>query len=357
LPSNKAPILEQYKDFAASLGRRVLRHGEKLASSGALLDTPDFYQGDVAFISLNYDPIALWIQFVANRELNSMSKVSLGAEKIPLKLFHDSGHLIPSRRIKGKADRPWYPMNEASAQRLNEVGPSPYRVRLTKFLFPHGCLCWRECPDCGKLSSYYGDDWDLNSTGLFPPPPLKVFDPLACHVRIERKERDQRERGAIDARACLHCETLTYAQNTQMVMQSSFKSQPPSFIEEIQRDLRAVAMKADHIIFMGYSLPLDDVSYRAFFSARCQRYRTGGTPVYCTVVGKDEHHPGWYEPANIDKKLLENNGAVKTAIDIFGPNNVRFFGGGIPNVFSKAGLANDDALEYLLNWPSAASTK
>lgn len=350
---DKRHILEQYKDFATCLGRRVLRQGEELANDGIKSDTPDFYHGDVAFVSLNYDPIALWIQFLANRELNKRPEVLLGTDKIPVQLFHDSGHLIPSRRIEGNAANwPWYPMNEASAQRLNEADSKSSRVRLTKFLFPHGCLCWRECPDCGKLSSYYGDEWSLQSVGLFLPPPLQAFESHACPDRITGKEKEERKRGAIDARACLHCGTLNFAYNTQMVMQSSFKAQPPSFIDEIQRDLRAVAMKADHVIFMGYSLPLDDVTYRAFFSARCQRQWMGETPVRCTVVGKDDERPGWYGPTNLGD-LIENNDTVKAAVDIFGQENVRFFGGGIPNVFLDAGAVSETAVENLLNWPGA----
>lgn len=348
----KPHVLEQYQDFATLLGRRVLRRGEALASAGTELDTPEFYQTDVAFVSLNYDPIALWVQFLANRALNKKGETRLGGDGTPLELFHDSGHLIPSRRIVGQAaDWPWYPMNEATAQRLNELGPGSPKVRLTKFLFPHGCLCWRECPDCGKLSSYYGDEWSLQSAGLFLPPPLKAFESEACPDRIDGPEQKQREGGAIDARACLHCGTLTFAHHTQMVMQSSFKAQPPSFIEEIQRDLRAVAMKADHVIFMGYSLPLDDVTYRAFFSARCQRQKFGGAPVYCTVVGKSDTYPDWYEPASLSSELVEDNSTVRAAIDIFGRNNVRFFGGGVPDVFLEAGVASEAALERLLNWP------
>jgi hypothetical protein len=47
-------------------GRRALRHGLKLASDGRRLDSPEFYQGEVGLVSLNYDPIGLWIQFIAN---------------------------------------------------------------------------------------------------------------------------------------------------------------------------------------------------------------------------------------------------------------------------------------------------
>ncbi len=129
-------------------------------------------------------------------------------------------------------------MNEAAAQRLNEKEEIGARIRLTKFLFPHGSLCWRECPDCRKLSAYHGDKWELPTSGLFPPPPLRAFDVTTIPNWLGKDELAERTIGAVDACACLHCGTLTYVQHTQTVMQSSFKSAPPSFIEEIQRELR-----------------------------------------------------------------------------------------------------------------------
>ena len=261
----KRDILKHYHDFAVILGRRMQRKGVELAGQYRL-DQPGFYLGDVGFVSLNYDPIALWVQFIANRELNNSAGVPhIRSPAVPLQIFHDFGQLIPARRIgRPEADRPWYWMNEAATQRINEQTVSDSRVRLTKFLFPHGCLCWRECPDCRKLSAYYGDKWCLDAPGLVPPPPLRAFEKESCPAWINGKEYELRNEGAIDARACLHCGTLTYAHHTQTVMQSSFKSPPPSFIEEIKRDLRATTMQATHIIFMGYSLPPDDVDYRAF---------------------------------------------------------------------------------------------
>lgn len=350
---SKRDLLNKYHDFAILLGQRMQNQGLKLAQ----FDQPEFYQTDVGFVSLNYDPIALWVQFNANRKLNKSASVPhVSSPSVPLHLFHDFGHLIPARRIgRGEADWPWYPMNEAAAQRLNEQQTSDSRVRLTKFLFPHGCLCWRECPDCGKLSAYHGDQWGFDAPGLFPPPPLRAFDKGACPEWITGKERVQRERGKIDARQCLHCGTLTYAQHTQAVMQSSFKPRLPSFIEEIQRDLRATTMQANHIIFMGYSLPLDDVTYRAFFSARRQRgekSRNGSARVHCTVVDKSDSDPGWYRPIELKTKIqnFREDHPARAACDIFGEQNVRFFGGGIPDVFLEGDQATDAALERLLNW-------
>jgi hypothetical protein len=358
--ATKRESLEKYRDFAIELGRRALRHGLNLAADACRLDAPEFYQGDVGFVSLNYDPIGLWIQFIANRELNRSGAVPhIGTPAEPLHLYHDFGHLIPARRIeREEASRPWYPLNEAAAQRLNEQEyPSGYRVRLTKFLFPHGCLCWRECPDCGKLSAYHGHQWELYASGLFPPPPLRAFDTSACPSWIRGEERKERERGRVDVRACLHCETLTYAHHTQVVMQSSFKSQPPSFIEEIQRELQATAMGASHIIFMGYSLPPDDVRYRAFFSARRLRgeRQVGGQPVRCTVVDKNQSNPDWYGPAALKSLDYLTLPVIEAARDIFGEKNIRFYGGGIPNVFlDGGGQATADKLEQLLDWYSTA---
>jgi len=344
--------LEKYRTFALALGRRVLRQGLSLAHDGEQLDDPRFYLDDVAFVSLNYDPLLLWVQWIANSELNHSDAVPhIGSPPTPLHIFNDFGHLIPSRSIaKRRSDFPWYPMNEAAVQRLNEFNPCERaKVRLTKVLFPHGCLCWRECPDCGKLSAYHGDEWNLASTGLLPPPPLLAFNVETCSDRVLNPEKDAREEGKVDARACLHCGTLNFAYHTQVVMQSSFKARPPSFIEEIQRDLRAMIMRATHIIFMGYSLPPDDVTYRALFAARSQRERSE-QKVKCTVVNRDDDNPGWYGPSELRSLRLRKTDTVHAAHEVFGKETVRFYGGGIPDVFLDGGQATEAKLDKLLTW-------
>lgn len=135
-------------------------------------------------------------------------------------------------------------------------------------------------------------------------------------------------------------------------MQSSFKPRPPSFIEEIERDLRATTMRADHVIFMGYSLPVDDVTYRAFFSARCQR--SGLDEVRCTVVDKDAGDLAWCGPDELKRKIaagdLKESSPARVALDIFGEDNVRLYTGGIPGVFLDQGKATAAKLHRLLTW-------
>ena len=358
----KKDVLKHYYDFAKELGRRMQQRGRELAGS-TRFDSRDFYMGDVGFVSLNYDPIALWCQFVANRDLNRCAGVPhIDCPASRLQIFHDLGHFVAGARVEIREDRdpetPWHPMNETSAQRLNDPDHgSSDRIRISKFLFPHGCLWWRECPDCGKLSSYMGDEWEWDSPTLIPPPPLSAFvRDVEFQSRFD-EERESWDQGEIDARACVHCQTLTYAHHTQTLMQSNFKGPPPPFLEEIKRDLRVAVQNADHIVLMGYSLPPDDVDYRAFLAAR--RPHAGGR-VKCSVVVGTNYGPQWFHHREWSSMLRDMDegkdegkaprATLEAARDLFGEENVRFYGGGIPNVFLDGDRVTDSAVNKLLTW-------
>ena len=349
--------LELHYDFAVALGRRMQRRGLELAGQ-VPYDDRRFYMGDVGFACFNWDPIALWCQFVANRNLNrSPSVPHVGSPACKLQVYHDLGHFVAGRRVKDRergSDTPWHPMNESSALRLNDPDHgSSDRIRISKFLLPHGCLWWRECPDCGKLSSYMGDAWEWDSPTLIPPPPFKAFVRDEIFDRRRPEEYKAWDEGAVDARACVHCETLTYAHHTQTIMQSSFKSPPPPFLDEIKRDLRVAVQEADHIVLMGYALPPDDVDYRAFLAARRRRTED---PVRCSVVVGKDCGRRWFGPSAWPAMLgcmpdgLPPRTTLEAARDLFGEANVRFYGGGIPEVFLDGGRVTDAAVNKLLTW-------
>ncbi|MDE0363760.1 MAG: hypothetical protein OXI74_21490, partial [Rhodospirillaceae bacterium] len=236
-----------------------------------------------------------------------------------------------------------FPMNESAAQRLNDChhGSSDL-ILLSKFLLPHGCLWWRECPSCGKLSSYQSDTWDLDSLTLIPPPPLRAFVKESDRTQ-RKKERDAWEKGEVDVRECVHCETLTYAHHTPIRMQSNFKGAAPPFLAELERDLRVLVESANHVVLMGYSLPPDDVDYRAFFSARRRGH------VRCSVVVGKDGDRRWISPDDGPS----DQPALNAACEIFGRKNVRYYGAGIPNVFMDGNRVTDDAVDLLLNWTAA----
>lgn len=336
--------LSLYYDFAVSLSRRMQRRGVALA--GERFELPDFYLGDLSFVSMNYDPVGLWCQMIANRDMNRAATVPhVGTPARKLQIFLDQAHFVAGYRVS-KPGEIWHSMNEPAVQRLNEVGEG---IRVTKFVLPHGCICWRECPNCGKLSNYLGNRWELKSHTLIPPPPLRAFQPDLGLEDALGKEREAWRNGEVDARACVHCETLTHAHHTSTVVQSNFKARPPSFIEEMQRDLRVVLKKAQHIVLLGYSLPSDDVEYRALLAAH--RQGSASEVVRCTVVDKQEGYARWIGPAELRKNRdLQKETAVGAAQDLFGRDNVRFYGGGIPEVFSEGGVVTDQAVERIFNW-------
>ena len=351
----KRRLMEQHFRFAYKLGQRSQRRALGLTHGATptrwFYMSREFYLGNVSFVSMNYDSLALWCQWLANRDLNQSSTVPhVGVPARSVQLFHDYGHFVPAYRVGDTSSErtPRFPMNESVAQRLNDChhGASQ-RILLNKFLFPHGCLWWRECPSCGKLSSYQSETWEFDSPTLIPPPPLKAF---VLHGGAHRrgKERDAWERGDVDARECVHCGTLTYAHHTPIRMQSNFKGAPPSFLAEIERDLRVLTQEANHVVFMGYSLPADDVDYRAFFAARRRRSEADGdgASVKCSVVVRTDGDHRWLGPAD----LPSDNDTVDAACDVFGKGNVRYYGGGIPGVFMDGHVVTDAAVGRLLNW-------
>ena len=133
----------------------------------------DFIQGDVSVVSMNWDPVGLWAQILANRSLNQALNVPhVGCPAYRLQLYHDLGYFVAGPRVdKGHPGCVWQPMNVSSARQLNDrTHGANLRIRVSKYLFPHGCLWWRECPNCGKLSSYIGDKWEMSSESLSPRP-------------------------------------------------------------------------------------------------------------------------------------------------------------------------------------------
>ena len=359
--------LDHHYEFAWRLGRRMQDRGVQLAADCQPIEfqTQKFYLGDVGFVSLNYDPIALWCQFVANRQLNTDLTVPyVGAPASKLQIFHDLGYIVATARVINRA-KPldlfqtlWHPMNESAAARLNDPDHGATdRIRITKFLLPHGCLWWRECPSCGKLSSYMGDTWKLDSATLIPPPPLRAFTYGGQFRYRFQKEEAKWDEGEVDARACMHCQELTYAHHTVTRMQSNFKERPPPFLDQIERDSRVLVQDANHIILMGYSLPPDDVDYRAFFAVRRKRK----DDVKCTVVGLERcerrRQLRWFPPAEIERRMSHMDDqtgppftTLKAAIDIFGERNVRYYDGGVPDVFLEGGAVTESAVNELLTW-------
>jgi hypothetical protein len=129
-----------------------------------------------------------------------------------------------------------------------EGGTAPTAAERPKLLKLHGSLSWRYCPRCQRL----------------------VIDPLH-HVAGEREER------ATCLCTCRFSELIV----------------TPGFVREyrnvhlltIWREALLTLARAREWVFVGYSLPADDVGIRTLLlKARCVRHDLGGAPPEVTVV-------------------------------------------------------------------------
>lgn len=342
-------IYKQYYQFAKILAKLMTEEGLEKKNDYAI-NNREFYLFSYAVISMNWDPLLLWLIFNAHKEANdSKLRPYIGTPPQPMKLFNDLAHFMAVRAVDGVTPEAWFPMNETAVQRLNDPAHSTgRRVRIGKFYFPHGCHGFRECPKCGKLTFYLGNEWDIFSESLFPPQILPSLSPQKARSFEEQEAINE---GVYDAVQCTHCGTITEAHHTPIIVQTNFKGANPSFIEEIQIDMKVAIEKADHLIFAGYSLPNDDFIYRSILAAR---RKMGDKPVKCSVIGWDKQGSDkWLEGKELDTYLQSHKelnfaGTCQRVIDIFGKENVRGYNAGFPQVFLKKDRADKEKLRELL---------
>lgn len=347
---NKEPELQQYRSFCEHLSREMQKEAKQLELAGHPLNERSFFLFSHAFISMNWDPVLMWLKHNAHKELNGSWQASNWRRRpAKLQLMDDLIHFQAVRQVDDQTNPGvLYPCNEAVVQRINRTTTESARIlRVCRYYYPHGCLSWRECPNCGKLMSSIGDDWNPFSETLIPPPPLPslVSSELRAWADFWRSEEEKNceKSGKPDVLQCPFCSEITETRHTPLIMQSSLKGEHPPYIEEIQRDMRVLLENAHHIVLLGYSLPKDDFIYRAVLSARKNE------KVKCSIVNYDKEVVAavgnkWFEGSEV-KKMMEKAPAptkgnpqlwrdtVKQAASLFGEENVRINLSGVPGVF------------------------
>ena len=320
----------------------------------------DYYLFPYSIISLNYDPIWLWLYFVNQKKANENSRY-VGAPAKPIKLFNDFGTFMGIREIcHTDSVFPRYPFNESVVQRINDPNHISDRVvRLGKFYFPHCCCCIRECRNCGKMIMALGESFDLFSESVLPNPIIPAFQKSKARSDREKKAFEE---GRPDAIECPFCGNLTYASDNPLIMQTSFKGNHPPFIEEIQREAKVSLENADHIVMLGYSIPQDDIVWRTIISTRKARlHKSGNKKLLCSIITgyggpnrwiaeKEEIQALIDECKNDeDKSTKYSIETVKQAISIFGIDNIRIYIGGIPDFWSNYKGSLEERAKDMIN--------
>jgi hypothetical protein len=357
-------LLQPYKQFAESLARLMQEEGLQRELQGAEPNYRRYYLFGYSLVSMNWDPILIWLVFNAHNEANhNWPMVSVGQPSRPQKLFNDLAYMVAVREIGDEELDIWYMMNESTAQRLNDSKHLGDRyVRTGKFYFPHGSFNLRECPNCGKMNAYLGDELTLISRSLFPPLPFPGWtkDGHRGDWHRARSEQEKRswEKGDM-ALQCVYCGSMMGFEQISLLMQTNFKGLMSPYLEETQRELRAALENAQHIVLMGYSLPKDDVFYRSVLAARLGNPpERSKEPLYVSLVGYQDRAPDrWLEDQEIEQAFPLDCDLVRIYRDLSnivagGDHNrvrVRAYGRGVPDVFSRGrGRVDDDRVRDLL---------
>lgn len=352
----KSDEFNLYKNFISAFDRLMQNEGMKFYQQKKSVNSRDFYLFSTSFVSFNFEMVFPWIFMNSYRELNHRPPY---IQDHPLKLWLDYGVEHRGRKIVDGKITPTLEFTESVASRENEddhIG-TPLN-RAGKFYFAHGSSAWRECPVCGRMTFYNGNNhWEYKSKSLIPNFPIPLFDADKTESKeFTPQENEWRKNLKYDSLQCMHCGTETKALDAPMIMQSLYKPTPTSFLEEIQRNVKLSLQKARHIILFGYQLPPDDTIWRhAFAEAVCSR-KDSDDAAYCSVIVGHKGEQCWlygnelltYVNAHLKDDDATSWGvlAIQNAIAIFGEKNVRAYTGGIPQVFGNCTEADVRELFY-----------
>ncbi|MBR3072826.1 hypothetical protein [Fibrobacter sp.] len=360
-----AEQFQKYVAFNETVAKIMQKEGRQFADKYGDFTKPAFYNFSNAIITLNFETVFLWLLFNANRKVNSNGfYLPQTSQKMEQWLFF--GVSGKSRKISDKSearsvDKFSYSQDETSVFRNNECRVSGSPIwRIGSFFFAHGCCNWRECPSCGRMMYYLGDEWGYNSKHLNPPFPVPLFENVDFN-RTE-KEKEWKKRLRYDSLECISCSAETIASDAPMIMQTMIKGMPTSFLDEVQRESRVLLRKARHIVLFGYQLPPDDVLWQEAFSEAVRCRKGTDDEAFCTVVvgylGEKRWIQGDEMMAFVKKHRYSSDAAslgvkaIINAVAIFGENRVRAYCGGIPDVWGNASESEVREILYpsWVNW-------
>ncbi|EFG88963.1 hypothetical protein CLCAR_1307 [Clostridium carboxidivorans P7] len=338
--------LDPYYQFTKILTDIMKEEGDIFDRRGYERDTRRFYLYSYAIISFNWDPVILWNIFNSHKEQNDNSYYL--KDGLKLRLFDDFGTQIASIKIDSDEPEIWYTVEESQCKRINDYKYPSRIVRIGKILFPHGIFGSRICPECGKYITTFGGSWNRLSTEVFGP---SVLQDLQKSWKYKSENEKKNKKGAIE---CPYCGQITYPFDMPLIMQTLAKQKSIPPLEEIKTEMGLLMKNAKHIIFAGYSLPLDDIMVKTFFMSSISG--NDKNKLKCTVINYDEDYKcakEWLTGSDIERYVKKSKNAsvvecIENVCDIFNLENVRISLKGIPNVFMKNEKCNRHKIIDLL---------
>lgn len=338
--------IDPYYKFSKVLSELMIDEGKEFDKRGYKRDTRRFYMYSYGIISFNWDPTLLWNLYNAQREENR-KKIKL-EDDLTLKLSSDFGIQIASAGRVHDDSEICYTTDESKCRIVNDYKYPSRVLRIGKILFPHGMFGSRICPECGKSIVNFSDNFNRLSTEVFGP---SLSNELQVHWNYNTKKERLYERGAIE---CPYCGQITYPYDMPIIMQTLAGENNIVPLCEIKTEMGLLMKNAKHIVFAGYSLPLDDIMVKTFFMSSISG--NDKRKLKCTVINYDSEYGGdekWLEGEKIvdyinKKGSTSTARCIKSVCDIFNIENIRVSLKGIPDVFMENGnCSRDDVIDLL----------
>lgn len=177
----------------------------------------------------------------SNKKLNHENDRYINKEGLPqLRMYTDFNYECASLM----KDVPWFPFTEPAAAVANsDKHNGKRRVVLLKAFYPHGLMNSFRCPKCARHSLYLGNQLEIKEVSK----------------SIDYNKNEQLYK-------CMSCGTEISAKDFNVLVQSNFKERN-SFLEETRIKMFCELESAEKLVFIGYSMPQDDIDYRTFFKS------------------------------------------------------------------------------------------
>ena len=229
---------KRYVDFYYQLAKRELN---KKIECNIDMQKREFFIADYSVINFNWDLCSLLPIIEANKKLNHENDRYINKEGLPqLRMYTDFNYECASTLN----DLPWYPFTEPAAAIANsDKHMGKRRVVLLKAFYPHGLMNSFKCPKCARHSLYLGSQLEIKEVS-------KSID--------YSKDKPLYK--------CPNCGAEISAKDFNVLVQSNFKERN-SFLEETRIKMFCELESAEKLVFIGYSMPQDDVDYRTFFKS------------------------------------------------------------------------------------------
>lgn len=246
--------------------RRIIRYyktfSEQLIHYGS--ENLRDIQSTLKFATLNWDPIFPFFLIRSVRDLNHSPNIE-GRKRYYLSYGFPFKVVRPWEE---KGVSPGYIIDEDAAfyskTLRKDYNLSRVETYIIKFYVPHGLMNMRVCPRCKNTFLIIPDRVGNLDFERF----LDVFllDPILSKLDIRKIKKIEPFKSNLknlnpSQVKCPYCGTPTNFIDTFLQIQSILKPKDPPAIEKSYFDYAISFADSEHLIFIGYSFPIDDIPH------------------------------------------------------------------------------------------------